>query len=197
MVREHNISLLTLTEYFSKVIYRESKNLLPPLSEAVIHYLTQLLVYFSESNRLFKLQHNAFSLPTLALLYQDVHNATNSHRRNASLRELGDSSIFIGALFFEHFAKKEIHKDYFIGMGSSAYSSLADYDYGNKELFYELAEKFPKLLQIVANVCALELNYKAEEVFSLLERWQQSKDPMLRKQLHAIGIAPLEFDYQQ
>ena len=104
--------------------------------------------------------------------------------------------MFIGALFFESFAKKGVNKDYFISMGGGAYSSLGGLNHGGGNIFNELANSFPKLLQVVANVCAVELNYKAEDIFSLLERWQQSKNATLRKQLHSIGIIPIELNHR-
>lgn len=194
--KEGTISQLTLTEYFAKGIHRESEALLPPLSDDLIHYLTHLLLHFSESNRLFANDKDSHHLPTLALMYESAYKAKTPYQRNITLRKLGDSALFMGALFFEYFSKKGINKDYFIGMGGGAYHALADYEYGDTALFCELAERFPKLLQVISSVCAIELNFNAEDIFSLLERWQQSKDATLRKQLHSIGIVPFELNHR-
>ncbi len=190
------ISQLTLREHFSLSIHRESKRLLPPLSDELNHYLIHLLLHFSESRRLFCRENDNYFLPTLALIYETANNAKTSYERNIMLRQLGDSALFMGALFFEHFSKKGINKDYFIGMGGGAYHALADYEYGDTDLFYELAERFPKLLQVISRVCTIELNYNAEDIFSLLKRWQNSKDATLRKQLHSIGIIPFELSHR-
>lgn len=196
ILKEKTISQTNLKEYFYDGINRESKDLTPPLSEEALHYLAQLLIHFSQSKHLFQIENNTPSLPTLTLLYEEAYKAKTVFQRNTILRQLGDNSLFIGALFFERFAKKGINKDYFIGMGGGAYSSLGNLNYGESNIFGELANSFPKLLQVVANVCAVELNYKAEEIFSLLERWQKSKDATLRKQLHSIGIIPFELNHR-
>ena len=196
ILKEKSISRLTITEYFSGGIAREANELAPPLSDGVIQYLTHVLIHFSESRHLFNTANNHCALPTLALLYESAHKAPTRHQRNTTLRQLGDSALFMGALFYEYFAKKGINKDYFIGMGGAAYSSLGDCNYGDSAVYYELAEKFPALLQVLANVCAVDLHYNADDIFSLLERWQGSKDDTLRKQLHAIGIIPSEFNQQ-
>jgi len=190
------ISHTNLKEYFYDGINRESIDLVPPLSEESLHYLAQLLIHFSQSKHLFQIENDTLSLPTLALLYEDAYKAKTVSQRNTILKQLGDSSLFIGALFFESFAKKGVNKDYFIGMGGGAYSSLGGLNHGGGNIFNELANSFPKLLQVVANVCAVELNYKAEDIFSLLERWQQSKNATLRKQLHSIGIIPIELNHR-
>jgi hypothetical protein len=190
---EKVISQQTLDEHFSTGIAREARDLSPPLSDEAVHYITQVLTHFSHSGNLFSRENNTHSLPTLALLYQKAHMAPSRQQRYTILRQLGDSALFLGALFFEHFAKKGINKDYFIGMGGGAYGSLGDISIDNRHIYYELAETFPKLLQVVANVCTKEFNYDANDIFSLLERWQQSRDSTLRKQLQAIGITPMEF----
>jgi len=192
--KEKHVSQMSLSEHFFNGIHRESKALLPPLSDEAVQYLTHLLVHFSDSHHLFNVEDGRRYLPTLALLYESAYNAPTSHQRNSILRQLGDNALFIGALFFEHFSRKGINKDYFVGMGGGAYSTLGDVEYGDTGLFYELGDKFPKLLQVVARVCSVELNYNSDDIFALLERWQRSKDATLRKQLHAIGIVPFEFD---
>lgn len=192
--KEKSIVNLTMSEYFSQEIERESRHLLPPLSEDIVHYLTQLLIHFSDSRRLFEYKDRQLGLPVLALLYEDAYHASSLRQRSITLRHLGDSALFIGALFFDHFSKKGINKDYFIGMGGGAYSSLGNGNYENSHLFNELAGKFPKLLQVVAKVCATDFEYTAEDIFSLLKRWQQTKDITLKEQLNSIGISPFQFN---
>lgn len=191
--KEVIISDMTLTEYFSKELQRESDAHTSPLSDETIYYLTHLLLDFSESSHLFENDNHSLRLPTLALMYESAHNAQTPHQRNITLRKLGDSALFLGALFFEHFSRKGINKDYFIGMGGGAYHALAGYQYGNSALFSELAENFPRLLKTIGNIFQLDINYNEEDIFSLLERWQQSNDATLRHQLQSIGITPFEF----
>jgi hypothetical protein len=191
--RTNLISETPLLEMFVQGISDQSDKLAPPLSDEVIQYLANILIRFSRSKNLFVTNDESRSLPTLAFLYQDANQATTSYQRNISLRQLGDSALFIGSLFPEHYAQKGINRDYFIGMGGGAYCALGDANYGDADTFYEMAEKFPKLINILANACYRELDYNASEIFSLLERWQTSKDETLRKQLDAIGIVPAEF----
>lgn len=189
----NRISKTPLLELFVRGISDQSDKLAPPLSDAVIHYLANILIRFSRSNNLFIKDNQSKCLPTLAFLYQDAHQAKTSYKRNISLRQLGDSALFIGALFPEHYANKGINRDYFIGMGGGAYCALGDANYGDVDTFYEMAEKFPKLINILAIACSRELEYNANEIFALLERWQAHKDETVRKQLDAIGIVPTEF----
>ncbi len=194
MPRNNNlISDLSLLELFVRGISDQSDKLAPPLSDEVIQYLANILIRFSRSKNLFITDNQTKSLPTLAFLYQDANQATTTYQRNISLRQLGDSALFIAALFPEHYANKGINRDYFIGMGGGAYCALGDANYGDAGTFYEMAEKFPKLINILANTCSRDLEYNANEIFALLERWQANKDETLRKQLDAIGIVPTEF----
>jgi len=182
----------TLDEYFSTAISVQIQDLSPPASDHVVHYLTSVLTRFSRSQDFFVLEENLNQLPTLALLYHEAASARTHEKRNTILRQLGDSALFIGALFFEHFSKKGINKDYFIGMGGSAYGALGSYNYGNSEMFFDLSHRFPKFLEAVSKACSHRFHYDADDIFSLLERWQSSNSDTLRKQLHSLGITPIQ-----
>ncbi|MBD1388948.1 hypothetical protein IC617_05860 [Neiella sp. HB171785] len=183
------ISQQSLAEHFSTRLQEEAQQLPATLSASVLHYLAGLLGNFHQSDRLFEYDDSgALALPTLALLYQQALAATTVRHRHATLRELGDKALFLGAMFPEHYVKKGIKRDYFIGMGSGAYDALGSSQHHRSALFGEMAERFPQLLQLVATVCCRWSNYDAEEIFGLIERWQQGHDETQRKQLAAMGI---------
>jgi hypothetical protein len=131
-------------------------------------------------------------MPTLAFLYKDAQQAPSTSHRLLSLHKLGDSALLIGAIFPEKLAKTGINKDYFIGMGGSAYSSLAEYNYGNSHLFKELSARFPSLLKVVAKACSRKLTFNAEEIFALYRQWQKTGDLLTKQQLMAMGINAFE-----
>jgi hypothetical protein len=133
-------------------------------------------------------------VPTLAFLYKDVQESVTTSHRLLSLHRLGDSALLIGAIFPEKLAKAGINKDYYIGMGGSAYSSLAEYNYGNRSMFEELSARFPRLLQVVAKACSRSLSFNAEEVFALYQQWQKTGDALTKQQLMAMGITSFSTD---
>ncbi len=195
-MKEHasRISQQHLSELFKDRIEAQSQAISPALNEDTQHYLTQLLVRFAQSKHFLIDTHDGPSTPVLALLYHEARTAHTTHHRHMMLRQLGDCALFMGALFSDHSAKRGINKDYFIGMGGGAYSALADDDYSrNPHVFQEMAERFPRLLQVIASACTHQLSFDAEDIFALLDRWQTTKDQQLYEQLKSIGITPQEF----
>ena len=180
-----------LQAFFYDRVHQESEQLKPPLSAGTLHYLTQLLMQFTHSHRFFQDSDQPTTLPTLALLYKDALHAKSTHERNTTLRYLGDCALFISALFSDFFSRKGIGKDYFIGMGGGAYSALADYEFGDPEVFTELAECFPTISQITATACGHDMRYGADDILTLLDRWRQSPSDILGQQLSGLGVVPL------
>lgn len=183
-----SISTQRLNDFLKTRLTDESRLFQPPITDNTLAYIINLMVHFSRSEHFFSVDEHQLSVPTLAFLYQDAHQASNTQIRLLSLRRLGDCALFIGSLFPEKLYKAGLRKDYCIGMGGSAYSSLANYRYGDPDVFNEMAQVFPKLMQLVANVCRRNCNYDSEEIFSLYQRWEQNQDETIRMQLMSLGV---------
>lgn len=181
-----------LNEWFKDRLSDASRNSSPPLSENTLVYLVKLLVFYSDSRHFFEANEHGLRLPTLAFIYRDAHEAKTTSQKLINLRRLGDLSLFIGSLFPDKLKRAGIKKDYFIGMGGGAYSTLAEYSYGDPQVFHELSARFPRLLQIISAACHRELQFNAEEIFALLQRWQASGDDLLKRQLLSLGISTLQ-----
>lgn len=186
------ISTKNLNEWFKDRLLEASGSSSPALSEATLSYLVNLLVFYSDSQHFFEKRVDHLSLPTLAFLYRDAYEAKTTSEKLINLRRLGDVSLFIGALFPDKLKRAGIKKDYYIGMGGGAYSTLAAYRYGNPTVFNELSARFPRLLQIISAVCHRELLFDAEEIFALYKRWQASGDELLKRQLYSLGITTFQ-----
>lgn len=186
------ISTKNLNEWFKDRILEETHSSSPAFSEETISYVVNLLVFYSRSQHFFEETQNGLSLPTLAFLYREAYEAKTPSKKLISLRRLGDASLFIGALFPEKLKQVGIKKDYYIGMGGGAYSTLAEQNYGNSDVFNELSVRFPRLLQIIGAVCHKEVQFDAEEIFALYRRWQVSGDETLKRQLYSVGINTLQ-----
>lgn len=191
---ENIVSTQRLNEWFKDRLVDESRHSIPPITEGTLSYLVNLLVHFSQSKNFFTSNEEGLNFPTLAFLFCDASQAKTISTKLMNLRQLGDSALFIGAMFPEKLGRAGIKKDYYIGMGGGAYSTLAEYNYGDPAVFSELSARFPKLLQVIANVCARECQFDAEEIFMLYKRWQSTGDELLKRQLLSIGISTLDTD---
>jgi len=197
MPRTCIISNQSLNEYFREGLDHHSSKLSPPPQEDTLWYIGEMLVRLSRSSQLYTTEQNEITLRPLAMYYQDAIASNTNHERCLILRQLGDIALFMGALFPETFYRKGIRKDYLIGMGGSAYDYLSDNSSSHRHVFKELAETFTSILQLIAKVCAKKSHFDASDIFAIYQRWLESKDPILKRQLESIGITPVVTDQIQ
>lgn len=185
----HEHSLLA---YFSSRLSELSEAFRPPPHEDTLWYLSDMLSRLAHSENLYSYNDGSFYLRPLALMYQDARDAGDRHERCLILRQLGDVSLFLGALFPESFARRGIHKSYLIGMGGGAYDYLAENARHQRHVFSELASMFTRILEVLAEACCKTTVVDASDIIQLYQRWLQSKDPLIESQLMAVGITPLD-----
>ncbi len=180
----------SLENYFRERLVDISGELSPRPQEDTLWYLAAMLARFGNSDQVFNHQGESYGLRPLALLYSDAHEAGTTRERCLILRHLGDLSLFLGALLPEFFARRGIGKDYFVGMGGGAYDYLSDNARSHRHVFSELAAGFTRMLQMVALACSRETAFDAEDILRLYRRWSESGDPLIARQLQAMGIEP-------
>src|SRR5262245_32933485 len=75
--------------------------------------------------------------------------------RVRTLKEVGDTSLYIAGFFAESLTRSLVDVDYYVGLGQTAYTQLAR-SFGAQrsltEVYEELADKFPKFVDVLAEV---------------------------------------------
>lgn len=124
-------------------------------SDATVWYLCHLLADYARSERLFDFTEHGIALRPLAELYAGSVAASSRAERDLLLQRLGDVALFVAGLFsglLDH-PRRTIGIDYYIGMGESAYSSLAyRQQTARNEVFAELADQFPLFVAVLNEV---------------------------------------------
>lgn len=188
MPKAHPMLEISLNEYFHTRLGELSQELNSPPHEDTLWYMGNMLARFGDKEQLFTHADGHYGLKPLALLYQDANEASTSRERCFILRQLGDLSLFLGALFPENYARKGIGKGYFVGLGGGAYDYLAENAQQNRHIFSELATTFTRMLVLIAKACSRKNFFDANDVLKLYQRWQQSRNPLHAEQLKALGI---------
>lgn len=177
-----------LAHYFRDSLAAQSADETSPPHQDTLWYLGDMLARFSDSEEVFCYEEGALTLRPLALLYGDAREASTARERSALLRHLGDLALFIGALFPESYRRRGLRKDYLVGMGGAAYAYLAENAAPQRHIFSELAAGFTCILELVARACHRRHLFDAGEILALIERWRQTQNPLLKRQLEAIGV---------
>lgn len=188
MPRTAPVTETSLAGYFEERLKDHGERLRPPPHEDTCWYLGSLLDRFGRSERFFAWEDGRMTLRPLAQLYGDAVEARSERERCLLLQQLGDMALFLGALFPDRFARRGIHQDYFVGMGGGAYDYLADHAREGRHVFAELAATFSRMLRLVASVCARAEAPDTEETLALYRRWLETRDPVVERQLQALGI---------
>lgn len=178
----------SLELYFTEQLQEHRQSLRPPPADDTLWYLSTMLARFGRSERLFAYSDGRLDLRPLALLYGDAMEAEDDHQRCLFLQQLGDMALFLGALFPGRFNHRGIQQDYVVGMGGGAYDYLADNARQNRHVFQELANMFAKILDLVAAACSRDAALDDSTILALYQRWIQTGNPAIARQLQGLGI---------
>jgi hypothetical protein len=108
--------------------------------------------------------------------------------RVRALKQVGDTSLYVSGFFTESLGRKMIDADYYIGLGSRAYAELAGRLGGSlTEVYRELADKFPRFVDVLAEV-RRRCDFLGADVVKLYEQWLKTRDEWIEKKLRGFGV---------
>jgi len=159
------------------------------------YYIVNLLTLFARHEALYEGGQPGPGLQPLALLLAAAAEAPEREVRNAMLRRVGDTSLFVAGFLGDGFARKLVDVDYYIDMGGAAYGSLSDNVRGTREgrafggVFAELAEKFRDFVDVLAEIRDTG-TAAAVDVLRLYEVWLRTGSQRAARLLREHGIEP-------
>ena len=116
--------------------------------------------------------------------------------RISLLKDLGDLSLYVSGFFVEYIERSLVDINYYISMGGNAYKSLGDLMGRQRsgrsvgEVYRALADRFEHLVNVLNRVSdsSRERTNGDAELVKLYERWLETGDPRLHKQLLEKGL---------
>jgi hypothetical protein len=118
----------------------------------------------------------------------------NPEQRVRTLKEVGDTSLYVAGFFSASLNRSLVDVDYYVGLGQTAYSRLAR-SLGTRksigEVYEELAANFPQFVDVLAEVrkrvTIAELN-ATTDISRLYEMWLRTRDEWVEKKLKEAGL---------
>jgi hypothetical protein len=159
------------------------------------YYVVNLLTLFARYESLYERSHGGPGLQPLAALLAAAAGHSDREIVNATLRRVGDTSLFVAGFFGDGFARKVVDVDYYIDMGGAAYGRLSDNVRGTREgrafgaVFAELAEKFRDFVDVLAEIRDSG-RAAAADVLRLYEVWLKTGSRRAARLLRERGIEP-------
>ncbi len=153
-------------EYFKELVTEAMDGQGVEASRMAEFYLTSLLADFVESK---SLSDEAFAIKLLKAL------SAERRARSTSLKDVGDSSLFLTGFFPESLEKSLVGIDYYTSMGMISYAQLADSlggyssDKTFPQLYGELSERFPEFAGVLREVSDRSRVSTATDILRLYE----------------------------
>jgi hypothetical protein len=171
----------SVDEYFHEVVTEALSAVDLDASEPASWYLVSLLGDFTKTR-----------LTDEPLGMKLAQASTDPGERVRTLKQVGDTSLYVSGFFAESLTRSLVDVDYYVGLGQNAYSQLARYQGGSiTEVYEELADKFPRFVDVLAQVrktiAIAEVN-AITDVGKLYEIWLRTRDAWVEKKLKDAGI---------
>ncbi len=174
-----DVTLATsLDEFFHEVVTEAIEQVDLDASEPASWYLVGLLGDMSRAR-----------LPDEPLGVKLAQPATDPAERVRTLKQVGDTSLYVAGFFAESLSRSLVDVDYYVGLGQSAFGQLArslgTHTIG--EVYEELADKFPRFVDVLAEV-RKKTDFATPDIGKLYEIWLRTRDEWIEKKLRALGV---------
>ena len=125
----------------------------------------------------------------LGLKFVRALQSGGSHQR-ASLKQVGDLSLFISGFFSDSLRRSLVDVDYYVSLGGYAYGSLGASDDVLSPIFAELADKFVLFVDVLTDVSERASLSSHSDLLRLYEKWVRTGSKRNGELLAEKGIVP-------
>lgn len=110
-------------------------------------------------------------------------------KRVQSLKEIGDTSLYVAGFFSESINRQLVDVDYYMGMGVTAYGELAQrLDSSSVAGVYaELSARFPDFVEVLGRIRS-QVNFAGQDVMALYREWERTKSDWIEERLKKMGV---------
>jgi hypothetical protein len=112
-------------------------------------------------------------------------------RQRASLKQIGDFSLFISGFFGDSLHRKLVDIDYYVSIGGTAYTALSRHETDTfSPVFAELAENFVRFVDVLSEVSERASCCSNADLLRLYERWLKTGSRRSGQLLAERGVVP-------
>jgi hypothetical protein len=112
-------------------------------------------------------------------------------RQRATLKEIGDASLFISGFFSDSLRRKLVDVDYYVAIGGQAYNALSRFESDAfSPVFAELADKFATFVDVLNEVSERAWCTSNTDLLRLYERWLRTGSRRSGQLLIERGVVP-------
>jgi hypothetical protein len=113
-------------------------------------------------------------------------------RQRASLKQIGDFSLFVSGFFADSLSRKLVDVDYYVSIGGTAYTALSRYETDTfSPVFAELADNFVRFVDVLSEVSERASLSSNADLLRLYERWLKTGSRRSGQLLAERGVVPI------
>ena len=162
----------SLQSFFFDKLQKLNKKTTRPVSNESIYYLSLVLDEFGDSKKLFDEEEGKIREKVLGLKLLEASHLPESQRKR-SLREVGDTALFVCGYFYESLNSKLLDVGYYENLGQIAYKNLDNFipqAYEVPAFFDNFSKRFSCMTNLISiiskDVFANDLNDEAYLIVS-------------------------------
>jgi len=173
-------------EYFKELVEGALAHQGLAAQELTAFYVVHLLASFIE-----RPAQNADAVDTpLAVRLAHALEGGGSEQR-ASLKEIGDISLFVSGFFSDSLNRKLVDVDYYASIGGYAYQALSRFETEMfSPVFAELADKFAGFVDVLGEVSERTSCTSNADLMRLYEKWVKTGSRRAGQLLVERGVVP-------
>jgi hypothetical protein len=112
-------------------------------------------------------------------------------RQRASLKQIGDFSLFVSGFFADSFNRKLVDVDYYVSIGGTAYTALSRFETDTfSPVLAELADNFVRFVDVLSEVSERASLSSNADLLRLYERWLKTGSRRSGQLLAERGVVP-------
>jgi len=192
--KENKVSVVVHpAEFFKQQVSQALQNQKVKADQDTEFYIVNLLSRFMVAENLFTQdQDGTRQEEVLALRLTEALSTADETLRCQNLKRLGDVSLYTAGFFSDSLSRKVVDVDYYIGMGRTAYGSLATsgFEVIFAKVFNELSSQFHRFVDVLAEVSELTGSKDPKNILRLYELWLKTRSERAEKSLKEAGIIP-------
>jgi hypothetical protein len=170
-------------EYFKDLVDRALTRQGVATQELTSYYVVQLLAGFLQQPE------NLDDGPLSVRLVQALESG--GMRQRASLKQIGDLSLFIAGFFSESLNRKMVDVDYYATIGGRAYHALSRVETDTfSPVFAELGSKFVDFVDVLSEVSERTSCATNVDLLRLYEKWIRTGSRRSGQLLVERGVVP-------
>jgi len=170
-------------EYFKDLVDRALTHQGVATQELTSYYVVQMLAGFLQQPE------NLDDGPLSVRLAQALESG--GMRQRASLKQIGDLSLFIAGFFSESLNRKMVDVDYYATIGGRAYHALSRVETDTfSPVFAELGSKFVDFVDVLSEVSERTSCATNVDLLRLYEKWIKTGSRRSGQLLVERGVVP-------